>query len=282
MLVCFLLSGNIHSGNVQARPVAAIVADSFEEAVKNNNVAEVQEIVGTIPCRHTKEKFVNHSFDQEGRKALHIAACSGHNDMVTMLLQNGASVDAYNNQRQTALMLAAQNLHFSTVQLLLQFHADPNKGNILLAAIESKKRCPQEKDVCPICIGQCVRSLIEGGADVKATDWIHQTALFCAAGHRNLGNVVSQILNARFADENDKRKYINARCGMLGETALHCAASIGACDVVTVLLAGGADMSIRNNRGQTPLECALKNPNAQAAVQLLRTHQKLPGSVVEA
>jgi ankyrin repeat protein len=60
-----------------------------------------------------------------GATALHMAARRGNNEMVRMLLEAKASVNAKDKMRWAALHNAAVNGHTETVEILLAAHADP-------------------------------------------------------------------------------------------------------------------------------------------------------------
>lgn len=65
----------------------------------------------------------------DGRTPLHAAAQQGHRKMVTYLLNQGASVNAKDNEGNTPLHLAAAGGHDSTVRILLSDKADPTIRN---------------------------------------------------------------------------------------------------------------------------------------------------------
>ena len=62
---------------------------------------------------------------------LQVAAASGHETLVQLLLQRGARVDAANMYGWTPLMQAARHGHAGVVRLLLLKGADASKRNRL-------------------------------------------------------------------------------------------------------------------------------------------------------
>ena len=77
--------------------------------------------------------------NEDGFTAVMIAAQHGHNSMVRILLEYGASTTSTDETGWTALMEACQNNHADTVQLLLEHSADAlstdrNGDNALMVA----------------------------------------------------------------------------------------------------------------------------------------------------
>ena len=60
-----------------------------------------------------------------------------------------------------------------------------------------------------------------------------------------------------------------------GDTALHRAAEAGHLEVVRVLLEFGADLSIKNNKGETPLDMARENKHSDV-VEVLQQATSRP------
>ena len=65
---------------------------------------------------------------EEGYTALHYAAWDNKDDIVKLLLENGAEVDALGADNRTALNLCAANGHLDSVKILVEFGADVNKS----------------------------------------------------------------------------------------------------------------------------------------------------------
>lgn len=63
-----------------------------------------------------------------GNTPLLLASCRGHTEIVKYLLDNGANIeDDFSSDSQTPLIIAAERDHFDTVSLLLEYGADKNK-----------------------------------------------------------------------------------------------------------------------------------------------------------
>ena len=67
--------------------------------------------------------------NQPGWAALHYAATSGNNDIVQLLLDHFAYIDAESPNKTTPLMMAARSGHILTVKLLLEEGADATLKN---------------------------------------------------------------------------------------------------------------------------------------------------------
>jgi len=63
---------------------------------------------------------------------------------------------------------------------------------------------------------------------------------------------------------------INAQEDQSGTTALYAAASFGRNDVTALLLEKGADPNICSNEGESPLNVAVRNGNAEVANSIRR------------
>ena len=106
-----------------------------------------------------KEADVN----KPGWAPLHYAATAGHIELMTLLLENHAYIDAESPNGSTPLMMAAQYSTASAVKLLLEEGADPLLKNQLgLSAIDFARRADRA-DSAEI-IGAFVRAKQPKGA----------------------------------------------------------------------------------------------------------------------
>ena len=217
----------------------------------------------------------------DGMTALTLAAQSGYGDIGALLLEKGAAPNA-DALGYTALHAAVLRSDVGLVKALLAGGANPNVPIVKPSPI---RRDSQDFVLPTPVVGatpyllaakylevEIMRALIAGGADPKATMPNGTTALMMAAGtfearardeRRNLsrrGICVcdgAEIEDAGRAAEAVKTAIeagidVNA-INKGGDTALHAAASMGYAPVVQLLADNGANLNVKNKRGQTPL-----------------------------
>ncbi|OAQ60148.1 ankyrin repeat domain-containing protein [Pochonia chlamydosporia 170] len=176
--------------------------------------------------------------DNDGWTALHLAVALGHEGVVRVLLENGADVTAKHNDGWTALHLAAMVGHDGVVRAFLENGADVTaKDDDGRTALRFAAATGHEG---------VVRELLENGADVTAKSNDGLTALQGAAriGHKEVVQVLLENGADVAAKDNDEW------------TALHLAAMVGHEGVVQVLLKNGADVTAKDDDGRTALQSA--------------------------
>ncbi len=161
--------------------------------------------------------------NSEGITALMVAAAKGCVPIVQCLVNNGAALNATDSKGSTALVFAARYGHLSVVSVLLSYDW-PNAG------------CQLEGTV--------------------------QEALIIASreGHQD---ILETLLNC-------DRVNINNQCTLSGETALCAAAAAGKKDCCKLLLKRRASALVANRNGAYPLHLAI-NDGHYAIVDLLLT-----------
>ena len=170
--------------------------------------------------------------------ALCAASKCGHENMVQMLIDAGAEVNAQTKwHRKNALQAASEDGHEKVVQMLLEAGADINAQEGELTALEAASESGHE---------QVVQMLIGAGADVNAQSSILRTALQLASffGYEK----VVQILLDAGAE-------VNAQGGFYGN-ALNDAAYEGNEKVVEMLLHAGADVNAQGGQYGSALQVA--------------------------
>jgi len=210
--------------------------------------------------------------DRLGARPLGHAAKSGHLKLVDLLLARGAPIDARNLAGSTALYLAAEGSHILIVQRLIERGADVRlagrsgispiaaaayAGNDIifdaLLAHGADERAPDDTGKPPIVYAAAgarldiVKRLLARNIDVNARYPNDLTLLMWASGpdegvpEAQAMTIVSYLLDAgAHIDDRDNR----------GRTALMIAAEGGHAEIAGLLLARGADPSLKDKAGK--------------------------------
>ena len=181
-----------------------------------------------------------------GDTALLIAAESGHDKVVELLLDRGANIDKKDYLGMTALMIAAESGHDKVVELLLDrgAHIDEEDifgGTVLIYAASMNIGYQNGIEILQL--------LLRRGATVDKKDKSGRTPLICAAvsGQEN----VVELLLAKGASVNEKdRKGCTALMYAAGEPFQ--------ANVVELLLDKGANVDEKDNFGKHALFHATK------------------------
>jgi uncharacterized protein len=210
--------------------------------------------------------------DRLGARPLSHAARSGHLQMVDLLLARGAPIDARNLAGATALYFAAEGSHISIAQRLMERDADVKltgrsgispiaaaayAGNdVIVEALLARgadERAPDETGKPPIIYAAAgarldiVKRLLARNIDINARYSNDLTLLMWASGpdekapEAQAVQVISYLLDAgAHIDDRDDR----------GRTALMIAAEGGHEEIVNLLMARGADASLKDKAGK--------------------------------
>jgi ankyrin repeat protein len=210
--------------------------------------------------------------DRFGARPLSHAAKSGHPKMVELLLARGAPIDARNLDGATALYFAAEGSQILIAQRLIERGADVNitgrsgispiaaaayAGNdVIVEALlthGADERRPDETGKTPIVYAAAgarldiVKRLLARNVDINARYAHDLTLLMWASGpdeqvpEAQAVRVVSYLLDAgAHIDDRDDR----------GRTALMIAAEGGHAEIADLLLAKGADPSVKDKAGK--------------------------------
>ena len=210
--------------------------------------------------------------DRLGARPLSHAAKSGHLQMIDLLLARGAPIDARNLAGGTALYFAAEGSHILIAQRLIECGADVKltgrsgispiaaaayAGNdVIVEALLARgadERAPDETGKPPIIYAAAsarldiVKRLLARNIDVNARYSNDLTLLMWASGpdekapESQAVKIASYLLDAgAHIDDRDDR----------GRTALMIAAEGGHEEIAELLMARGADASLKDKAGK--------------------------------
>ena len=192
-----------------------------------------------------------------GVTALMCACSCNHPDIVQLLLSNGADPNLQDKSNGTALNRACLRQLTSVVELLLAYGADPNLRNeggstsLMFACCDNIRAMDPSIPVL----------LLSAGANPNAVSNCGYTALTTAASsgyYHGIEALLTANANVNVQSED-------------GFTALHFAAQEGHLSITELLLAAGASAFLVNKNGQTALDLALAG-NHHDVCQLLLMH----------
>ncbi|KXS22457.1 26S proteasome non-ATPase regulatory subunit 10-like protein [Gonapodya prolifera JEL478] len=179
------------------------------------------------------------SRDEDERTALHWASSNGKSDLVTLLLERGAEVDAVDDAGWTSLMIATSSGHTDCVELVVRAGGESDVLKEHAHYVASKNRL----DIARILLNPPTD---QKKANVNATDSSGQTPLHRAAS-RGYDKMVEILLdNGAASDKEDKQ----------GNTALHLACEEGHGSTAVLLIGRGCSLDWKNKDEKTPLELA--------------------------
>ncbi|KAI1308521.1 DYW family of nucleic acid deaminases-domain-containing protein [Xylaria venustula] len=122
-------------------------------------------------CHYLKTTSEKHLFlhgrDENGNTTCILAAAEKSHEMVSLLLQNGANVDAVNNDGRSALMEAALWGRVKTVKVLINANADKHlldhKRRSTLDLAQSSRQNQEERE--PRSPREAARGILQGDSD---------------------------------------------------------------------------------------------------------------------
>ncbi|XP_014491180.1 ankyrin repeat domain-containing protein 65 [Vigna radiata var. radiata] len=185
------------------------------------------------------------SVDSNGDTLLHVAISKSRPDLVQLLLEFNADIEAKDRSGMTPLEKACSLGEELIVELLLAHKATTERtetsslGAIHLAAREGHV--------------EVLRLLLLKGANVDSLTKDGETALHLAVKHGERDFVRMLLANDARTDVRDSRE---------GDTCLHVAAGVGDEEMVKLLLKKGANKDVRNFASRTAYDVAAKKGHA--------------------
>lgn len=201
------------------------------------------------------------------------ASRAGNEDALSLLLENGADIDARTKGRETLVWFAAAGGYYRSLNLLLAKGADIEKrarpractghqsANCLFAE-QDVHRCTAVQIAVSHGHWDCARLLIRHGGDLS--DWVHGRYLYKRYNRLLHLMIIApvnpteklQVLADMGADPNVEDPD--------GQTSLHIVSTnvaINRADRVTmarILVSKGARVNFRDEMGVTPLHCTFR------------------------
>ena len=291
------------SGREGCSPLhCAVIADRaavVERLLQYNASARVRDLWDKTALHYTNDVAIARMIldfdrqvadfaDHKGNTALLSAASKENFNLVKLLCEYRAAVNAKNTDGQTALVSAASKGNLDLVKLLCEYGADVDAvntdGNTVILSAASKGDLDLVKLLC------------EYRAAVNAVDTDGNTALLSAASQGNLDLVgllceYGAVLNALDADGNTAQSSAASKGNLdiylylrdqgasmtsvnhLGNTALHEACAAGREEVVEAMLDGAYGLpqkDAKNREGQTPWSLASFGGHADIVRMLMQ------------
>jgi len=202
----------------------------------------------------------------KGGAALHGAASGGNIPMLRLLVDVKAQVSvACRELSYTPLHRATEHVSAAATVFLLDHKA-------VVDARSSRRETPLMQAAL-YRRPEPALALLSRGADVNARSRYGRIALHSAAQAIDYSSpeanpvIRTLVLNG---------SSINTARDFRGHTPLHLAASLGRAKNCTVLLEYGADVTVRNDQGQTPIDMARESGwGALATIEVLLSHEAL-------
>lgn len=190
--------------------------------------------------------------------SLMLAACNGHERVVELLIESGANLEKKDDEGHTVFFAAAKSGASNVVSLLLD-RVDVNarsEHENATALIIAAKHGHQET----------LARLIHAGADLDATDGRWKTALWHAAANGNI-RILNQLVDGG-AD-------INTKSNRYELSALSCAVGNEKEEAVKVLLNNGIDVETTDYSGRTALMYAVQGGEENIIELLLKKNASI-------
>ena len=271
---------NLASRNGHAEVVNVLLDAKAKVGAEGSNDAEkrMEALLLAVQKDHVEvvkifikghEELIEHQHSS-GETLLHIAARADAERTVRWLLSCDAKCEAVNFVGDEPLWVAALAGNIRTTELLwnatLKVATANNFGRTRLHSAAYIGRIED------------VQLLLQAGQiEVNTPDWIGFTALHFAAAAKE-GSIPNKVLLESQKEESSMvSTLINAgadvhsRHNPQGWTPLHVAADVGGSDTVRYLLASGADLTLRDCDGRTPLDLAARRGHI-SVVKTLFSH----------
>ncbi|ODA66650.1 mxaJ protein [Methyloligella halotolerans] len=219
--------------------------------------------------RVTKEKLEKWLADgADPTQELFNAVTANDPDRIRFLVEQGAKIDAFNNQGSAPIHMAASSKSPETVELLLELGANPDE--------------PDDVGMTPLLYAilrddvKSAKALIDGGADLNKKSAEGYTPLALAIEEQRyeaaklLLDAGAEIDTAVGDEELTPLMIVSAK-QRAAEGAMFLPGSTRPIDLARELIKKGADVNAKSSAGTTPLMIAAARDNAPVIGLLLNS-----------
>ena len=205
----------------------------------------------------------------KGETPLHHACSAKSEPLVQILLRHSAQAEVLDTSGNFPLKISVSAKDSATVRALIEHGVDPN-------FCDGKKRTAlhhafNSADVSADASFDLEALLLEAGADINKTDVRSRSPL-----HYAFVKIGNPDLNTRI----DPVETVSSACGMKnvdpnirdlwGRTPLHYSAQRGAVTSAMIMIEAGADVTLQDAAGNTPLGVAMASGHSEFATMLLQ------------
>jgi Ankyrin repeats (many copies)/Ankyrin repeats (3 copies) len=241
------------------------VDEQLYAAAKDNDLPALKLLIAQEPPPNLDSDLGSLEFR---RTALHVACVEGHFDIVSFLLEKGASPDSRDPENKTPLWLAARSSQWDIVKFLLKTVQDPEARKMYVNLTDNHQSTAFHaavQSVQPISEwdSEVAQIFINAGADVDLQDDQGCTAAHYAC-HKKSYSVVRLFTTMYKKD----CTWINRPAGVefMSQTCLHMSAAKGRADDIDWLLKKMDQQSVKLKDGseqkRTAWEIACCNRDA--------------------
>ncbi|XP_071836319.1 uncharacterized protein [Apostichopus japonicus] len=249
-------------------------------AASKGSVAVIKELL-----RFNRSGVCSARNKKKDSTALHLAASGGHSQVVSVLLEAGASPTEETSDGLTAIHLAAKEGHVSVLEVLkgkVPWNAPSVKSGLTALHIAAHTgQIDFVREMLPT-VPATIRSEISAGVALGDDYGLTPLHLACQSGHEGLVRLllnspgvqpdISTIMQGTIPLHLAARSGFTAVVGLLlsksttqlqakdkrGRTGLHLASANGHYDMVSLLLGQGSDINASDRNGWTALHFAAK------------------------
>ena len=226
---------------------------------------EVKEIIGQIEnCDHNIDIY---SFNSTDASKFQIAAILGEDQLINDFIINGFEVDFQSKRKITALHLAVFFKNNEIVRILLENGADPNKfsqpyfdtpfqmaianGNMLDYGADLDSKINTGASMLHLAIKkkhvEIAKYLMKKGVEVNTFDNVLKTPLHLAASCESTESIKALLVYGANVNAGNYDK----------NTALHISAYRCHMEAMNILMKNGASLTLKNIYDKTPFEACL-------------------------